>query len=43
MMKIQPIKTFTEFESVTDFKGFEAPHNIVLDIDNQLLCYDVQT
>ena len=38
--EIQPIKTF---ESATDFKGFEALHNIVLDIDDQSLCFDVQT
>ena len=41
--EIQPIKTFVEFESATDFKGFEALHNIVLDIDDQSLCSDVQT
>ena len=41
--KIQPIKTFAEPESVTDFKGFEALHNTVLDIDNQSLCSNVQT
>jgi hypothetical protein len=35
--------TFVESESVTDFKGFEALHSIVLDIDDQLLCFDVQT
>ena len=40
--EIQPIETLTEFESATDFKGFEALHNIVLNIDDQLLCYDVQ-
>ena len=41
--KIQPIETFVEFESATDFKGFEALHNIVLDVVNdQLLCSDVQ-
>ena len=33
----------TEFESATNFIGFEALHNIVLDIDNQILCFDVQT
>jgi hypothetical protein len=37
------LRHFVEFESATDFKGFEALHNIVLDIDNQLLCCDVQT
>ena len=39
---IQPIETFVEYESATNFKGFEALHNIVLDIDNRLLCSDVQ-
>ena len=32
--EIQPIETFVESESATDFKGFEALHNIVLDIDD---------
>ena len=41
--EIQPIKIFAKFESATDFKGFEVLHNNVLDIDNQLLCSDVQT
>ena len=41
--KIQPMKTFVESENATNFKGFEAIHNTVLDIDNQLLCSDVQT
>ena len=36
-------ETFAEFESATDFKGFEALYNVVLDIDDQLLCSDVQT
>ena len=40
--EIQPIETFVECESATDFKGFEALHIIVLDIDDQLLCSDVQ-
>ena len=40
---IQPIETFAESESATNFKGFEALHNIVLDINDQLLCSDVQT
>ena len=39
----QPIVTIVDFESTTDFKDFEALHSIVLDIDNQLLCSDVQT
>ena len=41
--EIQPIKTFAKIESATDFKGFQALHNIVLDINNQLLCSNVQT
>ena len=40
--KIQPIMTIIEYESATDFKGFEALYNIVFDIDDQLLCSDVQ-
>jgi hypothetical protein len=40
----QPIEEMlVESESATDFKGFEALHNIVDDIDDQLLCFDVQT
>ena len=41
--KIQPIETFVASESATDFKGFGALHNVVFDIDDQLICYDVQT
>ena len=41
--EIQPIETFVESNSATDFKGFETLHNTVLDIDDQLLCTDVQT
>ena len=37
--EIQLNETFVESESATNFKGFEALHNI----DNRLLCYDVQT
>ena len=40
--EIHLIKTFAEYESATDFKGFEALHNIILDIDDQLLCSDIQ-
>ena len=40
--EIQPIKTFGESESATDFKGFEALHINVLDIKDQLLYFDVQ-
>ena len=38
-----PIETFVECESATDFKAFEALHNIVLDIGDRLLCSDVRT
>ena len=41
--EIQPIETFGEYESAINFKGFEALHNIVLNINDQLLCSDVQT
>ena len=41
--EIQPIDTFVESKSATDFKGFEALHNNVLNIDDQSLCSDVQT
>ena len=41
--EIQPIETFVEFESATNFNGLEALHNNVLDIDDQLLFSDVQT
>ena len=40
--EIVPIKAFVESESATDFRGFEVPHNIVQDINDQLLCSDVQ-
>ena len=40
--KIPPTETFVESESATNFKGFEALYNNVLDIDDQLLCSDVQ-
>ena len=40
--EIQPIETFDESESATDFKRFEALHNTIPDIDDQLLCSDVQ-
>ena len=32
--EIEPIETFVDFESGIGFKGFEALHNIVLDIDD---------
>ena len=41
--EIQPIEAFVGFESATNFKGFKAKHNTILDIDDQLLCSDVQT
>ena len=34
--EIQLIEIFVEYESATDFKGFEALYNVVLDIDDQL-------
>ena len=40
--EIQPIETFYESKSATDFKGFKALHNIVLDINDQLLCSNIQ-
>ena len=40
--EIQSIETFGKCESSPEFKGFEALRNIVLDIDNRLLCSDVQ-
>ena len=33
--EIKLIETFVEFESATNFKGFEALHNNVLDINDQ--------
>ena len=41
--EIQPTEKVVEPKSVTNFKGFEAPQSIVLDINNQLLCSDVRT
>ena len=41
--EIQHVKTFAKFESATNFKGFEALHNIVLDMNDQLLCSNAQT
>ena len=41
--KFGTIGTFVESNSATDFIGFEALHNNVLDIDDQLLCSNVQT
>ena len=39
----RPIETFVEYENAIGFKGFEALHNIVLDVDDQLLHSGVQT
>ena len=41
--EIQPIEIFAKSKSTTDFKGFKALHNTVLDINDQLLSCDVQT
>ena len=43
LTEAQRCEIIVEFESATDFKGIEALHKIVLDIDDQLLCSDVQT
>ena len=43
LIESQPIETLAEFERATDFKGFEALHNTILDINDQFLCSDVQT
>ena len=40
--EIEPIETFAKFESATNFKGFEALHKTVLDIDDRLLYSNVQ-
>ena len=40
--EIQLLETFVESESATNFKGFEALHNNVLDTDDQSLCSNVQ-
>ena len=39
--KIQPIETFAEYESATNFKGFEFLQNNVLIIKDQLHCSNV--
>ena len=39
----QRCEIIIEFESATDFKGIQALHRNVLDIDDQLLCSEVQT
>ena len=41
--EIQPIGTFVESKSATNFEGFKTLHNIVLDILDQLLCSEGQT
>ena len=43
LIESQPIETLAEFERATDFKGFEALHNTILDINDQFHCSDVQT
>ena len=40
--EIELVKKFVEPKSAIDFKGFDALHNIVLDIDDELLCSKVQ-
>ena len=41
--EIWPIKTFVEYEIVTDFQSFEILQNIIIDINKQLLCSNGQT
>ena len=41
--KIQPTEEVPKSKSVTDFKCFGTLHNTVHDINDQLLCSDVQT
>jgi uncharacterized protein YqgV (UPF0045/DUF77 family) len=41
--EIQPIETFVGSKSATVFESFEALHNIVLNIDDQLVYSDVLT
>jgi hypothetical protein len=43
LTEIHPIEALVEFEIAANFKGFKALHNIVLDINIQLLCFDAQT
>ena len=40
--EIQLIETFVESKSATNFKGLEALHNNVLNIDDQTLCSNIQ-
>ena len=43
LTEAQRCEIIVEYESATDFKGIEALPKTVLDIDDQLLCSDVQT
>ena len=40
--ELEAIETVVASDSATDFKGLGALHNIVLDINDWLLCSDVQ-
>ena len=42
MTKSNLPRNLLNLKSVTNFKGFEALQNIILDNDNQQLCFDVQ-
>jgi hypothetical protein len=42
-MKSNLLRHSLKFKSTTNFKGFEALHNIVLNINDRLICSDVQT
>ena len=43
LTEAQRCEIIVESESATNFKGIEALQRIVRDIDDQLLCSDVQT
>ena len=43
LTKAQQCGIIVESKSATDFKGIEALPKTILDIDDQLLCSDVQT
>ena len=41
--EVPPIETIVETKNAIDFKGFEALHITILDINDRLLCSNVQT
>lgn len=40
--EIHPIETFAKCGNAPDFKFFEALRNTILNIDDQLFCFNVQ-